>query len=124
MASNILIADDEANLLVSLEYLMRHHGFDVSVARSGDEALALIRQQPPDLVIVDVMLPGQSGFEVCQQIRSDPALQDIPVIMLSARARETDIAKGKALGASAFIVKPFAVADLLEQVRAQLGTHQ
>ncbi|NGX17720.1 response regulator [Wenzhouxiangella sp. XN24] len=121
MASRVLIADDEANLLISLEYLLQRQGYDVSLARDGDQTMKLIRQQPPDLVILDATMPGQSGFEVCQQVRADPALRHIPIVMLSARARETDIAKGKALGADAYIVKPFSTADLVNQVRQLLG---
>ncbi|NGP53532.1 response regulator [Thioalkalivibrio sp. XN8] len=121
MASRVLIADDEANLLISLEYLLQREGYDVSLARDGDQALKLIRQQQPDLVVLDATMPGQSGYEVCQQVRADPALRHIPIVMLSARARETDIAKGKALGADAYIVKPFATGDLVHQVRKLLG---
>jgi DNA-binding response OmpR family regulator len=120
MASRVLIADDEDNLLISLEYLLRRQGYEVSVARDGDQALSMIRQQPPDLVVLDASLPGQSGYEVCQQVRADPALRHLRVVMLSAKARATDIAKGKALGADAFIVKPFSTDDLLNQVRLLL----
>lgn len=121
MASRVLIADDETNLLISLEYLLQRQGYDVSLARDGDQTMEQIRQQQPDLVILDAMLPGQSGFEVCQQVRADPALRHIRIVMLSARARETDVAKGKALGADAYIVKPFSTGDLVNQVRLLLG---
>lgn len=120
MASKVLIADNEANLLISLEYLMQRQGFDVSLARDGNEALTMIRQQRPDLVVLDVMMPGQSGFEICQQVRADPSLRHIRIVMLSAKARETDIAKGKALGADAYIVKPFSTDDLVNQVHSLL----
>jgi len=121
MANRILIADDDANLLISLEYLLQRQGYDVVLARDGDQTMKLIRQQPPDLVVLDATMPGLSGFEVCQQVRADPALRQIPIVMLSARARETDIAKGKALGADAYIVKPFSTDDLVNQVRLLLG---
>lgn len=121
MAGRILIADDEANLLISLEYLLQREGYEVSLARDGHQAMTLIRQQQPDLVVLDAALPGQSGFEVCQQVRADSALRHIPMVMLSAKARETDIAKGKALGADAYIVKPFCTGDLVKQVRLLLG---
>jgi len=121
MTRRILIADGESNLLLSLEYLMQRQGFEVSVADDGNQAMMMIRQQHPDLVILDVMLPGQSGFEVCQQVRDDPALRSIRVLMLTVKARETDIAKGKALGADAYIVKPFCTTALVEQVRELLG---
>ena len=121
MASRVLIADDEANLLISLEYLLQRQGYEVILARDGHETMELIRQQQPDLVVLDATLPGQSGFEVCQQVRADPALRHIRIVMLSAKARETDIAKGKALGADAYIVKPFSTGDLVSQVGLLLG---
>ena len=120
MANRVLIADDEANLLISLEYLLQREGYEVSLARDGDQAMSMIRQQQPDLVVLDASMPGQSGYEVCQQVRADPALRHLRIVMLSAKARATDIAKGKALGADAFIVKPFSTDDLLNQVRLLL----
>ena len=124
MANRVLIADDEANLLISLEYLLQRQGYEVSLARDGDQAMSMIRQQQPDLVVLDASMPGQSGYEVCQQVRADPALRHVRIVMLSAKARATDIAKGKALGADAFIVKPFSTDDLLNQVRLLLGADQ
>ena len=121
MANRVLIADDEANLLISLEYLLQRQGYEVSLARDGDQAMNLIRQQQPDLVVLDASMPGQSGYEVCQQVRADPALRHLRIVMLSAKARETDIAKGKALGADAYIIKPFSTDDLVNQVRLLLG---
>lgn len=121
MASKILIADNQANLLMSLEYLMQRQGFDVSLARDGNEAMAMIRQQRPDMIIMEAGMPGQSGFEICQQVRADSALRAIPIVMLSTKARETDIAKGMALGADAYIVKPFSTDDLVNRVRGLLG---
>lgn len=124
MANRVLIADDEANLLISLEYLLQRQGYEVSLARDGDQVMNLIRQQQPDLVVLDASMSGQSGYEVCQQVRADPALRHVRIVMLSAKARATDIAKGKALGADAFIVKPFSTDDLVDQVRRLLGADQ
>ncbi len=124
MANRVLIADDEANLLISLEYLLQRQGYEVSLARDGEQAMSMIRQQQPDLVVVDASMPGRSGYEVCQQVRADPALRHVRIVMLSAKARVTDIAKGKALGADAFIVKPFSTDDLVDQVRRLLGADQ
>ena len=121
MANRVLIADDEANLLISLEYLLQREGYEVSLARDGDQAMSMIRQQQPDLVVLDASMPGQSGYEVCQQVRADPALRHLRIVMLSAKARATDIAKGKALGADAYIIKPFSTDDLVNQVRLLLG---
>ena len=121
MANRVLIADGDANLLISLEYLLQRQGYEVSLARDGDQTMKLIRQQQPDLVVLDASMPGQSGYEVCQQVRADPGLRHVRIVMLSAKARETDIAKGKALGADAYIIKPFSTDDLVNQIRLLLG---
>ena len=117
----ILIADDEPNIVISLEYLLEHAGYQVQVARDGQEALDAIARQPPDLVLLDVMLPRVSGFDVCQKIRENPAWQHIRVVILTAKGREVEMSKGLALGAHAYITKPFSTQDLLAQIRAQLG---
>ncbi|RZI92197.1 MAG: response regulator, partial [Variovorax sp.] len=118
----ILIADDEPNIVVSLEYLMRREGHAVSIARDGQEALEHIRSERPDLVLLDVMMPGKSGFEVLQAVRTDEALAGIKVLMLTAKGRDTDIAKGLALGADGYMTKPFSTRELAERVRALLGS--
>lgn len=120
MNRKILIADDEPNILVSLEYLMKREGFDVSVARDGIEALAVIQEQRPDLVLLDVMMPGKSGCEVCQEVRADDALSGVRILMLTAKGRDTDVAKGLAMGADAYMVKPFSTRDLVAKVRDML----
>jgi DNA-binding response OmpR family regulator len=119
---HVLIADDEANIVVSLEFLMKREGHRVSVARDGDAALAAIRQLRPDLVLLDVMMPGRSGFEVCQAVRADESLAGVKILMLSAKGRDTDLAKGGALGADAYMTKPFSTRELAERVRELLGT--
>ncbi|MGY6553728.1 MAG: response regulator transcription factor [Wenzhouxiangella sp.] len=121
MKTRVLIADDEPNIVISLEYLMRREGHEVSVARDGDEALDMIRRAPPDLVLLDAMMPGKSGFEVCQAVRADQALSGVRIIMLTAKGRETDQAKGKALGADDYIIKPFSTRELAERVRQMLA---
>lgn len=120
MASRILIADDEPNILVSLEYLMKREGFEVSVARDGQEALDALRRERPHLVLLDVMMPRRTGFEVCQELRADDALRDILVLMLTAKGRDTDIAKGMAMGADAYMTKPFSTRELVQKVREML----
>ena len=124
MAKKVLIADDEPNIVISLEYLMRREGYEVKVARDGEEALTLIRNDRPDLVLLDAMMPGKTGFEVCQQVRAEERLNQVRILMLTAKGRETDITKGKALGADAYIVKPFSTRELAEQVRQLLGPEQ
>ena len=121
MSKHVLIADDEPNIVISLEYLLEHDGYQVQVARDGQEALDAIARQPPDLLLLDVMLPRVSGFDVCQKIRENPAWQHIRVVMLTAKGREVEMTKGLALGAHAYITKPFSTKDLLAQIRAQLG---
>ena len=121
MTRRILIADDEPNIVVSLEYLMKREGHAVSVARDGREALAAIRRDRPDLVLLDVMMPAMSGFDVCQAVRADPALADVRILMLTAKGRDTDLAKGTALGADAYMTKPFSTQQLAARVRELLG---
>jgi len=121
MAHKILIADDEPNIVVSLEYLMKREGFDVRVAANGDEALAQLAEFAPDLLLLDVMLPRRNGFEVCQQLRSDPRWKDLKVVMLTAKGREIEMQKGLALGADAYITKPFSTKELVARVKQLLG---
>ena len=121
MTKHVLIADDEPNIVISLEFLMRREGHRVSVARDGDAALAAIRSEPPDLVLLDVMMPGRSGMEVCQAVREDPALAGVKILMLSAKGRDTDLAKGAALGADAYMTKPFSTRELADKVRELLA---
>ena len=121
MSQRILIVDDEPNIVISLEFLMKREGFEVGVARDGEEGLAAIRAQRPDLVILDVMMPGRSGFEVCEAVRADPALAGVRILMLTAKGREAEMKKGLALGADAYVAKPFSTHDLVARVRALLG---
>ena len=122
MSSKILIADDEPNILISLEYLMKREGYAVIVARDGAEALATLRRERPALVLLDVMMPGKTGFEVCQELRADDELKDTLVLMLTAKGRDTDVAKGLALGANDYITKPFSTKELVHKVRELLAT--
>jgi DNA-binding response OmpR family regulator len=121
MSKRILIVDDEPSIVISLEFLMRREGFEVSVARDGEEGLAAIRAQRPDLVVLDVMMPRLNGFEVCEAVRADPALAEVRILMLTAKAREAEVNKGLALGADAYIPKPFSTRELVGRVHALLG---
>jgi len=120
MNEKILIADDEPNILVSLEYLMKREGYAVSVARDGDEALAAIIRERPALVLLDVMMPRKSGFEVCQEVRANDAVKDTLIVMLTAKGRDTDVAKGLGIGADAYVMKPFSTRELVQKVRTML----
>ena len=121
MAHKILIADDEPNIVISLEFLMKREGHEVHVARDGPAALEAIRRERPALVLLDVMMPGMSGFEVCQAVRADESLAGVKIVMLSAKGRDTDLAKGSALGADAYMTKPFSTRELADKVREMLG---
>lgn len=121
MSKTVLIADDEPNIVISLEFLLQQDGYQVQVAHDGQEALEAIQRQPPDLVLLDVMLPRLSGFDVCQKIRENPAWQRMRVVMLTAKGREVEIGKGLALGADAYITKPFSTQALLAQIRGLLA---
>ena len=116
----ILIVDDEPNILISLEYLMKREGYEVLLARDGDEALAAIRRERPVLVLLDVMIPGRTGFEVCGAVRADESLAATKIVLLTAKGRDTDIAKGMALGATAYVTKPFSTRELAQRVRELL----
>ncbi len=121
MARKVLIADDEANIVISLEFLMQQSGYEVRVARNGDEALAAIEEFAPDLVLLDVMMPRKNGYEVLQAIRADPARRATRVVLLTAKGRDVDVEKGLGLGADAYVTKPFATRDLVARVKSLLG---
>lgn len=121
MPKKILIADDEQSIVVPLEFLMQQKGYHVMAAYNGEEAIEKIISFNPDLILLDIMLPIIDGFEVCQMIRSNPNWKDIKIIFISAMGREVDIAKGLALGADAYITKPFANVEIIQKVREVLG---
>lgn len=120
MKRKILIADDEQNIVISLEFLMKREGYEVAIASDGEEAVQRMRADPPDLVLLDVMMPKKSGFDVCQEVRADPALAGVRILMLTAKGRDTEVAKGLALGADAYMTKPFSTKELVEKVRSLL----
>jgi DNA-binding response OmpR family regulator len=121
MAHKILIVDDEPNIVISLEFLMKKEGFEVAVAGDGEEALAKVASFNPDLMLLDVMMPKKSGFEVCEAVRADPARASLQIVMLTAKGRDTEVAKGLALGADAYVTKPFSTKDLLAKVKDMLA---
>ena len=120
MDKKVLIADDEQNIVISLEFLMKREGYQVEVANDGEEAVRRIRASRPDLVLLDVMMPKKSGFEVCQEVKADPALGGVRILMLTAKGRDTEVAKGLALGADAYMTKPFSTRELVDKVRSML----
>jgi two-component system, OmpR family, alkaline phosphatase synthesis response regulator PhoP len=120
MGKQVLIADDEPHIAAALEYLLQRSGYDVSIARDGDEALKLIELNRPDLVLLDVMMPVRSGYEVCQAMRAREDWRHIKIVVLTAKGREADASKGLALGADLYITKPFSNRDLIAKINALL----
>lgn len=121
MTHKILIADDEPNIVISLEFLMKKEGFEVAVAHDGDETLARVKSFDPDLLLLDVMMPKKSGYEVCEALRADPGRAGLIIVMLTAKGRDTEVAKGLAIGADAYITKPFSTKELVSKVKDMLG---
>ena len=117
----VLIADDEPNILISLEFLMKREGHQVLVARDGEEALRLIRSERPALVLLDVMMPRKNGYEVCQAVRADESLAGVKILMLTAKGRDTDVAQGLGVGADGYMTKPFGTQALAARVREMLA---
>lgn len=118
--TKLLIADDEPNILISLEFLMKREGYDVVLARDGQEAIDAIHRERPALVLLDVMMPIKTGFDVCHEVRGHDAIKDTLIIMLTAKGRDTDVAKGLALGANAYMTKPFSTKELVQKVQQLL----
>jgi DNA-binding response OmpR family regulator len=121
MARKILVAEDDPNIVLSLEFLLRTAGHDVTIAADGAAALALAESLRPDLLLLDVMLPAVDGFEVCRRIRQNHLTRDTKILMLTARGRESEMKKGLATGADAYITKPFGTRELMDTVAALLG---
>jgi len=121
MTKKVLIVDDEPNIVAALDYLLRRSGYEVHAAADGEAALRQVQAVAPDLVLLDVMMPEKSGYEVCQRIRSHPEWSKIRIMILSAKGREADVSKGLSLGADAYITKPFSNAELVERIGALLA---
>lgn len=121
MARSVLVVDDEPNIVLSLEFLLKQVGYDVHIARDGEAALEAIAAHKPGLVLLDVMMPKRDGYDVCQTVRANPAWNDIRIIMLTAKGREVEREKGLALGADEYVTKPFSTRDVVEKVRSFLG---
>lgn len=116
----ILVVDDEPYVIRSLTFVLKKEGYDVSSAADGEETMVKIRESKPDLMFLDVMMPKKNGYQVCQEIKSDPELSDIYIIMLTAKGQEADREKGLSLGANEFITKPFSPAKVVKRVRGLL----
>lgn len=121
MARSVLLVDDEPNIALSLEFLMRRDGYEVRTASDGDAALQCVREKKPDIVLLDVMMPGRDGYDVCQTLRADPDCADIKIVVLTAKGGAIEGEKALALGADAFFSKPFGIEELSRRVRELLG---
>jgi DNA-binding response OmpR family regulator len=111
------VVDDEPNIVLSLEFLMKEAGFDVRVARDGETALEAVRERPPQVILLDVMLPKRDGYDVCQTIRANPEWKDVRILMLTAKGRQIEKEKGLAMGADDYITKPFSTREVVARVR-------
>ncbi len=121
MPKKVLIVDDEPNIVLSLEFLMEEAGYEVRSVADGQQALDAVREEVPDLILLDIMLPKLDGYEICREIRANPQAKDVRVIMLTAKGREVDQEKGLAFGADEYITKPFSTREVVEKVRHILG---
>ena len=122
VSASILVADDEPNIVLSLEFLLKQAGFHVRTVADGEAALTAIAEERPDLLLLDVMMPGRDGYSVCQEIRGNPAWRDIRIVMLTAKGREVQREKGLSLGADEYVTKPFSTRELVERIRRMLGS--
>lgn len=116
MKRKVLIVDDEPNIVTALEFLLQRSGYEVQVATNGQEALAALERDTPDVVLLDVMMPLKSGYEVCQRMRERPEWRQVKIVMLSAKGREAEVSKGLAVGADLYVTKPFSTRELIEQI--------
>ena len=119
--ATVLIADDDPNILRALSFLMSREGHDVRTATDGNQALAAVAEAPPDVLLLDVMMTGSSGYDVCRTLRASPAYESVRVVMLTARGRDMDQQAGLGLGADAYVVKPFAISDVVDCVASMLA---
>ena len=122
MARSVLVVDDEPNIVLSLEFLMKQAGLEVRTAGDGQAALAAVQADAPDLILLDISMPNGDGFEICRKIRDNPLWQDIRIIMLTAKGKDSEREKGLAAGADDYITKPFSTHEVVDRVAAQIGT--
>ena len=121
MGKKVLIVDDEPNIVAALEFLLQRNGYEVRIARNGGEALKLVEAQLPDLVLLDVMMPQKSGYEVCQRMRERDDWRHIKIVMLSAKGRDAEVNKGLSIGADLYITKPFSTRELIAKINGLLA---
>jgi DNA-binding response OmpR family regulator len=120
MSKKILIADDEPSIVAAVEFLLQRDGYEVHIARNGEEALKQVEAHNPDLVLLDVMMPVKSGYEVCMRMREREDWRHIRIIMLSAKGRDAEVTKGLSIGADVYVTKPFSTRELMAKIKALL----
>jgi DNA-binding response OmpR family regulator len=120
VSKKILVADDEPNIVAAIEFLLQQSGYEVHIAKNGEEALRLVETCVPDLVLLDVMMPLKSGYEVCTRIRERADWRHIKVVMLSAKGRDAEVNKGLSLGADLYVTKPFSTRELMARIKELL----
>ena len=121
MAKKVLVVDGDENIVIALDFLLRRAGYEVAVARDGEEALSLTDSFAPDLILLETVLPKMDGFELCRHLRQDPRHAGRKILFLTARGRDIDRAKGLALGADGYLTKPFSTRELLEHMERLLA---
>jgi DNA-binding response OmpR family regulator len=121
MAKRVLVVDDEPNIVLSLEFLMKREGYNVTTAGDGDAALKAVEAKVPDLILLDINMPKRDGFDVCETLRANPEYKDIKILMLTAKGRDVDQEKGLALGADDYVTKPFATQEVVAKVAELLA---
>ena len=121
MAKRVLVVDDEPNIVLSLEFLMKREGYTVTTAADGDAALKAVETKAPDLILLDINMPRRNGFDVCQTLRADPKYNDVKIMMLTAKGRDVDQEKGLALGADDYVTKPFSTQEVVAKVAELLS---
>ena len=120
MKKRILVADDEPNIVTALEFMLTRAGYDVAIARNGEEVLRKVAEAAPDLILLDVMMPLLSGYDVCRQLRGRAGGPAMKIVMLSARGRESESQRGLEAGADLYVVKPFSTQELLGRIDSLL----
>jgi two-component system, OmpR family, response regulator len=121
VAVDVLIAEDEPSILESLDFILRRAGWSIASVTDGDAVMGMLRRSPPKVLVLDVMLPKRSGFDVLKQIRADDVLRDLPVLILTAKGQAKDRRTAEELGANGFVTKPYANTEVLDEVRRLIG---
>jgi DNA-binding response OmpR family regulator len=122
MSGHVLLIEDEPNIIEAIRFILSREGWRVDTHSNGEDAVSIVREKTPDVVILDVMLPGRSGYDILREMRDDPALTDLPVLMLTARGQSRDREMAERAGVSRFMTKPFSNSEVLDAVRALRAT--